>query len=44
MISSSRGGMQSSEGFSPLGIGVNDYVLLKFFAENGDTAEPDRHP
>jgi len=35
--------MQCSEGFSPLGIGVSDYVLLKVFGKNGDTAKPDRH-
>jgi len=33
MISSSRGGMQYSECFSPLGIGVSDYVLLKLLVE-----------
>ena len=44
MIYSNRGGMQSSEGFSSLGIGVSHYALLKLFAENVDTVEPDRHP
>jgi len=39
-----RGGMQSSECFSPLGSGVNDYVLLKVLFENSDTTEPDKHP
>jgi len=44
MMSSNRGGMQSSECLSPLGNGVNDYVLLKVIVENSDTTEPDRHP
>lgn len=44
MISSIRGVMQSSECLSPLGSGVNDYVLLKVLVGNSDTTEPDRHP
>jgi len=30
------------KGFSPLGIGVSDYVLLEVFGKSGDTAEPDK--
>ena len=35
--------MQCSEDFSPLGIGVDDDVLLEVLGENDDTAEPDGH-
>ena len=35
--------MQCSRGFSPLGIGVCDYMLLQVFSENDDTAEPYGH-
>ena len=35
--------MQFSGVFSPLGIGVCDYVLLEVFSENDDTAGPDGH-